>query len=122
MLFISDIVDAIDNKANLILYADDSKIYSKCNKGANCQDLAYNLNELEKWCRNWELYVNSEKCEVLIIGKNNPNFQYELNGNIIPTKNYSRDLGVLISDDLYYRQHYVFLTRNCHYLCKRFRN
>ena len=122
ILYISDITKVIDENSSIILYADDSKIHGRTNTLDKCYQLAQNLNKLEEWCSDWQLSINYDKCEVLRVGRQNLNFQYELGGNVIPSKTYCRDLGVYVGNDLYYRHHYETITRNGHYLCKLIRN
>ena len=118
ILYLSDVTKVIEN-SELILYADDSKIYHKTNTNDDCNKLAQDLRKLENWCNEWQLSINYEKCEVLRIGKNNLNCPYEMGECTIPSKNFCRDLGVFIGKDIYYRHHYEILSRNCHYFCRK---
>ena len=123
MLFISDVSKILGTTDNsIILYADDSKLYGKCNTIEECTLLSETICNLEKWCDSWQLTINAEKSEILRIGNRNLNYPYMLSGALIPTKNVCRDLGVFVGNDLYYRRHYEIVVRNSHFLCKQFRN
>ena len=47
---------------------------------------------------------------------------YMLSGAVSPTKNVCRDLGVIVSNDLYYRRHYKIATHNSYFLCQQIGN
>ena len=123
ILFLNDVENIIDHEnCSIILYADDSKTYGASGTINECEKMQQNLSRLAQWCENWQLSINMDKCEVLHVGKNNLNYQYEMNGLNITSKHYCRDLGVLVGDDLYYRTHYENIARIGHYNCKMLRN
>ena len=111
-----------ENSCSIILYAYDSKVYGKCKADEECNELSRNISSLQDWCADWQLSINSDKCEILRVGRRNHTFEYEINGNILPSRDYCKDLGVYVGNDLYYRHHYQIVARNNHYLCKQFRN
>ena len=122
LLYLSDVTSAINEEScSIILYADDSKIYGNCKMEEDCHELNQNLLSLQDWCAKWQLSINSDKCEILRVGRGNINFEYEINGNIIPSSDNCKDLGVHVGKDLYYRDHYNIVARNNHHLCKQFR-
>ena len=79
------------------MYADESKTYGKSN----------NTEEAEE-------AVIDKQCEMLRISSENAIYQYKIGDNIVPTKNYCRDLVVYVGKDLYYRKHYEIMSRNAH--------
>ena len=119
MLYISGVEKAIDDdKCSIIMYADDSKTYGKSNNTEEAEELQINLNRLVLLSEEWQLSINNEKCEMLRISSENAIYQYKIGDNIVPTKNYCRDLGVYVGKDLYYRKHYEIMSRNAHNLCR----
>ena len=60
-----------------------------------------------------------EKCEVLHVGKKNAQFRYQMNGTEIEPKTKCRDLGVIVGNGLYCRNHYEEIAKNAHVLCKQ---
>ena len=122
LLFISGVENVIDqDNCKIILYADDSKTYAKCNNVEEVFQLQENISSLARWCEEWQLSINSEKCEVLHIGRTNNNHRYVINGIEIGSSLNCRDLGVIIGNDLYYRAHFENISRNSHFLCKQYR-
>ena len=101
--------------SDLVLYADDSKIFKSVVNDNDFNDMTSDISNFEKWVSDWQLKVNSEKCELLPIGNNNKKFQYELNGSAIAASSKCRDLGVTISSDLKFTAHCQKIARNTHY-------
>ncbi|EFO87561.1 hypothetical protein CRE_05388 [Caenorhabditis remanei] len=61
--------------SNHLLFADDLKIYSPCNKSIDTD-----LRTLEKWCDTWKMKVAPIKCEHIIFShKNKPAIDSDLN-------------------------------------------
>ena len=102
IIYINDIVDNLNNFCNI--YADDSKIIGK--PGMNIQA---DLEKIEDWSKKWLMQLNTEKCKVMHIGKNNPNFNYFLQNHLtlqkqsISTTTDERDLGIYISKNLKFK-------------------
>ncbi|XP_044766292.1 uncharacterized protein LOC123322410 [Coccinella septempunctata] len=85
-------------KSTLSQFADDIKLYN--NPIVNHADLQTDLNILNKWCEEWLLPLNTSKCFVLHIGKNNPRLGYTINAEYLTPVSQIEDLGVTISEDL----------------------
>ena len=80
ILYIDKLSELLDTSSNWIkLYADDSKLYGDCTSVDDCLTLFDNLLDIEDWCSDWQLSINSEKCEVLHMGRNNNKFPYRIN-------------------------------------------
>ena len=114
LLYVNDMGDVLKH-LDLVLYADDSKIFKSVVNDNDFNDMTSDISNFEKWVSDWQLKVNSEKCELLPIGNNNKKFQYELNGSAIAASSKCRDLGVTISSDLKFTAHCQKIARNTHY-------
>lgn len=84
-------------------FADDTKFYN--NPVNNVNDLHSDLRSIENWCSMWKLSLNSDKCNVLHLGSNNPNNSYVLNNILIKSVNQQKDLGIIITKDLKWESH-----------------
>ena len=101
ILYTSDII--VNSKTNFSIYADDTKIYT--NPLENALDLQMDIDSVVEWTEKWLIPLNEAKCTILHIGKNNPHYQYNINGvNIQPTT-WVKDLGVIITNDLKWEAH-----------------
>jgi len=84
-------------------------------------NIADDLVKIDKWCSDWQLSINSNKCEIMRIGSSKLRYSYELDGVQIPAKSFGRDLGIWVNDNMKFRKHYEIITRNAHFKCKQFR-
>ena len=59
--------------AQLLMYADDAKIYMKVNSINDCHNMQLDINEFDSWCSKMGLLLNIEKCKVMTFTrKQNP--------------------------------------------------
>ena len=63
LIYVSDISD--DVSSNVILFADDTKLYSRVERQEDCHTLQEDLNKLVNWSEKWLMRFNTEKCKVL---------------------------------------------------------
>ena len=86
------------------LYADDTKLLSRVND-LNCQiSLQNDLDKAYEWSKTWLVEFNLIKCLVMHYGSNNPNFKYRINNHELAVTSSERDLGVIFSPDLKWKQ------------------
>ena len=60
-----------DISSNVILFADDTKLYSHMERHEDCHTLQEDMNKLVNWYAKWLMRFNTEKCKVLLFGHNN---------------------------------------------------
>ena len=94
--YLFDLVELI--KLVIKLFADDCKIYA--NPLTSAELLQADLQNIERWSKQWGMKQNTSKCIVLRIGPNNPNHEYHLNECALKSVNEQSDLGVLIISDI----------------------
>uniref|UniRef100_A0A6P7F8M3 Uncharacterized protein LOC114325864 n=1 Tax=Diabrotica virgifera virgifera TaxID=50390 RepID=A0A6P7F8M3_DIAVI len=85
------------------LFADDTKLYANPFSGYN--QLQTDLQEVAKWVDDWCLQLNTSKCAVLHLGKNNPRNRYVLSNVSLKTVSQQKDLGVLVTETLSWSEH-----------------
>ena len=102
LLYINDLPDNISNYVSL--FADDLKMYGK----SSSQILNQNdINQLVKWQNRWLLTFNTKdkKCKVMHLGKNNQCHSYFLDGNLLPTVDSEKDLGITVNKTVDWKEH-----------------
>lgn len=111
LLFINSVVKEIKN-CNILMYADDLKIYSRINNVSDSEALQNDLNKLHKWSTENKLSFNINKCYVLQFTrkKNKINFTYRINENILSMVTEMRDLGVTYDLQLNFKTHMANIT------------
>ena len=103
LMFINDLPDKII--ALIILFADDTKIFTRITSLQNCNKLQHDLIKLQDWSKTWHLRFSSIKCKVLRLGPNPPSFQYVMlqpNGDTVSLEESSceSDIGGMVDHRL----------------------
>ena len=106
IMYIDDVFLVFQGSAiNHKLFADDLKLFSTVNTHFNFSSLQSALDRLQRWCTDWQLTINTQKCYVLHLGKNNSYALYFLNGCCIGAADNVTDLGVDIDCNLSFDKH-----------------
>ena len=58
------------------------------------------LTNLEKWTKDWGMQFNVEKCKIMHVGKNNPQYEYEMSGRKLKVVEQEKDIGVTVHNSL----------------------
>ena len=91
------------------MFADDTKMYAV--PLTSHAMLQADLDVIWKWCSDWLLPLNAEKCVVLHLGKNNPQLSYYINNvNLKKVDSYC-DLGIVVTKDLSWSQHIASIVK-----------
>ena len=104
-LFINDLPDGISSYCKKI--ADDTKLYDLT---SNCLYLQSDIDRLQQWSDNWNLYFNADKCKIMHLGKTNPKFEYVMrlkNDELVVINKCTdeKDLGVIFDYKLSFDTH-----------------
>jgi len=99
-IFINDLDTAVGQHAKIFKFADDTKITRKVSSEEDQADMQNTINNLTSWAENWGMSFNKTKCKIMHIGRNNPKFDYSMDGHILEKVTEERDIGVIISSDL----------------------
>lgn len=131
LLFVNDMPRVVEN-ASLAMFADDSKCYKVIYQESDFVNLQRDLDALSTWSVSNELFFQPTKCVNLRISRkrNSPSRNYSLNGFSLEVVKAEKDLGVLISSDMTWKDHIImvvakankmlgFLKRNCAGLVNR---
>lgn len=106
ILYINDITECIKN-SNMLLYADDAKIFRVIRNIDDCNALQNDLNSFETFCVSSNLFLNPDKCFVISFSrkKTNINFNYKLHDKELGRVDQIRDLGVIMDSKLTFIPH-----------------
>ena len=70
LLFINDLVNVIQH-CNILLFADDIKLFSDISKLSDCNKLQSDLKNLTIWCKANLFFLNFDKCFTISFSKKN---------------------------------------------------
>ena len=136
VLFLNDIVHGLDTKTNILMYADDTKIWRQMNDSVDHITLQHDIDYLHNWALRNKMKFHPSKCKVLMVSKLNPPFIdvlpciqyfYTLGNTLLDYTQSEKDLGITINrtlnfsehtDSLYNRanQRFGLLKRTCHFV------
>lgn len=106
ILFINDIVDVFSD-VDILLFADDLKLYKKIKNISDCIILQKNLNNLFNWCICNKLALNISKCQIIRFYKiKKPTiYEYNLDKIILNSVETINDLGIIFNSKLTFISH-----------------
>ena len=106
LLYIKALVNVINN-SDVRLYADDVKLFLEIVDLHDVHLLQADLDNLFKWAQTWQLNISVNKCFSLYISRNkHDNLPVNFINNIaVPWTAHMRDIGVTISEDLFFSKH-----------------
>ena len=112
VLFINDLPEVIDKDSSMYLFADDTKLFREIRKIGDSEVLQFDINSMDEWGDEWQMFYHPSKCNVLKLGKRitelNDTFQpYILKNTMLDVVTSEKDLGVTIDVDLTFEQHII---------------
>ena len=136
VLFINDIHTKISDNTQIMLYADDTKIWRHIRTPADHEILQRDIDALNDWAKLNKMKFHPEICKILSIDNFNHNllqelpfyyYPYELDNTVLDYTNEEKDLGVLMTSRFNFktRQDYIInkattqlnlLRRTCQFL------
>ena len=106
VVYINDLPDKV--VSNLLLFADDTKIFKEVNSIHDSMVIQADIDALEEWSKDWLLSFHPDKCHVLTLGKLE-NIKhahpYSLGGNQLEHVFSEKDLGILIDAEFSFDEH-----------------
>ena len=72
VVYINDLPDAVTS--DIRLFADYTKVYRTITTTEDCRQLQSDLDNLQKWAKKWQMKFHPEKCKVMRIGREHPDF------------------------------------------------
>ncbi|CAI6370700.1 unnamed protein product [Macrosiphum euphorbiae] len=105
-LFINDAVSSI-TYSNILLFADDAKIYKSITSPDNINLLQSDLASFNEWCISNSLSLNIDKCQIVTYSKkHNPlHFNYHICDIALHRSSLFKDLGILFDSKLLFNAH-----------------
>jgi hypothetical protein len=97
-------IDDIDFYVRLarlfVKFADDGKGMKDIRSKKDAEDMQAALDSLMEWAALWGMTFNIEKCKVMHVGRNNPRYDYYMDGIKLKVVEEETDVGVTIHSSL----------------------
>ena len=117
LIYINDLPEQIDY-SSCLLFADDTKLLGTIRTESDCIELQKDLDALDNWCKLWRLKLNASKCTTLKLSlahsSHHRQYQYCIDGTVIPYQEKQRDLGIIVKNDLSWTEHYNIICRKAY--------
>jgi Reverse transcriptase (RNA-dependent DNA polymerase) len=98
---IDDIDEVVKQLVDLLSkFADDTKGAKIIRSMQDAALLQEALNKLCEWARTWGMQFNEKKCKIMHVGRNNPKYEYFMNGTKLCVVEEEKDVGVIIHRSL----------------------
>lgn len=105
LLFINDLAEAVKH-CNVLMYADDVKLFLSVKHPIDQQHLQNDLNSFYKWCHFNLMELNLNKCKHMQFSRvNHCAYSYVLGGCNLQSVDSIMDLGILLDAKLTFVQH-----------------
>ena len=131
LLYINDLPDAVSEGSTTRLFADDCALYRDIKTTEDARKLQDDLEQLQKWERDWLMEFHPKKCQVTNITskRNIISHKYNIHGHTLEVVDSAKYLGLSIHKSLKWNDHInqvtkkanstlTFLRRNLHH-CPR---
>ena len=82
------------------MFADDVKMYLQIVNCVDVERLQCALTAMNEWAKEWQLEISVNKCCVMNIGVENCSPYLTLDNSVLPVVSHTRDLGVIVRNDL----------------------
>jgi ribonucleases P/MRP protein subunit RPP40 len=94
-------IDDIDEVVGMLVdllskFADDTKGAKIIRNIQDAEELQMALNRLCKWACKWGMSFNEKKCKIMHVGRNNPEFEYFMNGVKLMAVDEEKDVGITV--------------------------
>ena len=134
VLFIDDICEMVSQGTELVMYADDTKIWREITCDQDQCILQRDIDKLHEWSVNNKMKFHPDKCKVLAITNKSMTYplpfyehNYSMNGKLLDYVDSEKDLGVIITGKLSWNahcealvqkanQHLGLLRRTCYFI------
>ena len=92
-IFINDIWKVV-LEAIILLFADDTKVAKTVQNEDDAKRMQEIIDRLEEWSIRWGMSFNADKCKIMHVGRNNPEYKYTMGGREIGRSSAEKDLGI----------------------------
>ncbi|XP_008183867.1 uncharacterized protein LOC103309652 [Acyrthosiphon pisum] len=112
-MFINDLPSIFDNTVDILLFADDAKMFSTIYSPSDALNLQANLDKFVIWTHQNRSSLNINICNVVTFSRiDNPiSFDYNIDNYSITRTTSIRDLGIVIDYNLSFTTHINTITK-----------
>ena len=113
LVYINDL-PLVARNSNHKIFADDYKLYIAFKKTSKDAQRLFqqDIDNTLQWAELNQMRIAFEKCGVLHLGHGNPSHSYTMGNTFIKPVESIRDLGVIMSKDMKFQEHYRYIFKS----------
>ena len=116
IMYTNDMTEVIQH-SSVSLYADDTKLYKTIRDNLDNDLLQIDAENITTWSITWQLPLNPLKMVLLQVPSNNDRSYVVLGSEVVP-KHSNKDLGIIIQDNLSFKEHCTNVARNATFIIR----
>ena len=118
LLYINDIPDNVI--CDIAIYADDTTLYSKCDRASDlwqqlelASELEFDLRDTVDWGKRWLVDFNAEKTQLVLFhqSNNNGSIDVKMDGSVLEEKSSFKMLGLTVSSKLDWGSYIISIAK-----------
>ena len=119
IIFINDLPEVCGEVSNILLYADDAKLFMHILSQDDRNKLQNMFNNVQSWIENWHLSLNIDKCVTVSYGRHIDDSHFYLlhrqgSDFMLQKQDSFKDLGVTFQSDLSFKNHIAEKINKAH--------
>ena len=99
-IFIDDLDLCAEAISLLLKFADDTKGFQEIQGPDDRVKLQQALDNLVEWASTWGMKFNVPKCKIMHVGRNNPEYEYNMDNVKMTVVEEERDIGVTVQKNM----------------------
>lgn len=101
----------IIEKSEIILYADDTLIFTECENEEQCRmNMKHDIEKINTWLKINKLKLNENKTKIMEINMTGDE-NFEINGNTIEKVPHIKYLGFIIDNKIKFNEHIDYICK-----------
>ena len=120
IMYTNDLTEIIQH-SSVTLYVDDTKLYKIIRDNLDSDLMQIDAENITTWSIRWQLPLNPLKMVLLQVPSNNDR-SYVVLGSEIMHKHSNNDLGIIIQDNLSFKEHCISVARNSTFVIRNMKN
>ena len=106
-IFIDDLDLCAEAIGLLLKFADDTKGFQEIQGPDDRAKLQQALDNLVEWASTWGMKFNVPKCKIMHVGRNNPEYEYNMDNVKMTVVEEERDIGVTVQKNMKPSKHCI---------------
>lgn len=111
ILYLNDLLSSVPHCSEILNFADDTKCLKQIREVEDTDLFQEDLHRIGNWSLVWKMLFNISKFALVqfTTSKKKIDSTYSMNGTLISSCRSHKDLGIILSSDLSWSDHYMYI-------------